>query len=41
MQHDKKVREGKTRFVLLQSIGNAVVTDDVAPPLIKEVLAEK
>ena len=41
MQHDKKVREGKTRFVLLQSIGNAVVTDEVAPPLIKEVLAEK
>jgi len=40
MQHDKKVREGKTRFVLLKSIGNAVVTDDVAPSLIEEVLTE-
>jgi len=41
MQRDKKVREGKVRFVLLQSIGNAVVTDDVPPSLIKEVLAQK
>jgi 3-dehydroquinate synthase len=40
MQHDKKVREGKTRFVLLKSIGEAVVTDDVAPSLIEEVLME-
>jgi len=40
MQHDKKVREGRTRFVLLRSIGDTVVTDDVPPSLIKEVLAE-
>ncbi len=40
MQHDKKVREGKARFVLLRSIGNAVVADDVAPSLVEEVLAE-
>jgi len=40
MQHDKKVREGKARFVLLKSIGNAAVTDDVTPSLIKEVLTQ-
>ena len=40
MQHDKKVREGKARFVLLKSIGDAVVTDDVSPTLIEEVLTE-
>ncbi|HEY50648.1 MAG TPA: 3-dehydroquinate synthase [Dehalococcoidia bacterium] len=40
MQHDKKVREGKTRFVLLKSLGNAEVIDDVAPSLIEEVLTE-
>jgi len=40
MQHDKKVREGKVRFVLLKSIGNALVSDDVSPALIKEVLME-
>ena len=40
MQHDKKVREGRVEFVLLKSIGNTVVTDDVSPSLIREVLAE-
>jgi len=40
MQHDKKVRAGKTRFVLLKSIGNAVVADDVSSSLIEEVLTE-
>ena len=40
MQHDKKVRAGKTRFVLLNKIGDAVITDDVSPNLIREVLTE-
>ena len=39
MQQDKKVRDGKARFVLLKSIGNAVVDDDVSPDLVKEVLS--
>jgi 3-dehydroquinate synthase len=39
MQHDKKVREGKARFVLLKSLGNAVIDDDVSPDLVREVLA--
>ncbi|WP_374681580.1 3-dehydroquinate synthase [Accumulibacter sp.] len=30
MQHDKKVRDGKLRFVLLQGIGQAVVSDAAA-----------
>jgi 3-dehydroquinate synthase len=40
MEYDKKVRAGKVRFVLLKSIGNAVVIDDVPPSLIKEVFGE-
>ncbi|NQT04594.1 MAG: 3-dehydroquinate synthase, partial [Dehalococcoidia bacterium] len=40
MKHDKKVREGRVEFVLLKSIGDTVVTDDVSPSLIREVLAE-
>ena len=40
MKHDKKVREGRVEFVLLKSIGDTVVADDVSPSLIREVLAE-
>ena len=40
MEHDKKVRAGKVRFVLLKSIGKAVVADDVPPSLVEEVLGE-
>ena len=39
MQHDKKVREGRVEFVLLKSIGDTVVADDVPPSLVREVLA--
>jgi 3-dehydroquinate synthase len=38
MRHDKKVRQDKIRFVLLKSIGNAFIADDVDPALVKEVL---
>ena len=38
MQHDKKVREGRVEFVLLKSIGDTVIVDDVPPSLIREVL---
>jgi 3-dehydroquinate synthase len=38
IKHDKKVREGKIRFVLLKSIGNAFITDKVESGLIGEVL---
>jgi 3-dehydroquinate synthase len=38
IKHDKKVLNDRVRFVLLQTIGSAVVTDDVRPELVKEVL---
>jgi 3-dehydroquinate synthase len=39
MGHDKKVRQGRINFVLLKSIGEAFITDDVPPVLVEEVLA--
>ena len=39
MQHDKKIVDDKIRFVLLKSIGDAFVSDEVSPSLVKEVLA--
>jgi len=41
MYHDKKVVGGKIRFVLLRSIGEVFVTDEVSLSLVEEVLAEK
>lgn len=38
MKHDKKVQEDKIRFVLLKSIGEAFITDEVSPSLVEEVL---
>jgi len=40
MRHDKKIREGKLRFVLPRAIGNVFVTDEVNLSLVKEVLGE-
>ena len=39
MKHDKKVLRDKVRFVLLKSIGDAFITDEVSPSLVEEVLA--
>jgi 3-dehydroquinate synthase len=38
IKHDKKVLNDRIRFVLLQDIGRAFITDDVKPELVKEVL---
>jgi 3-dehydroquinate synthase len=38
MKHDKKVLKDKIRFVLLKSIGNVLVTDEVSPSLVEKVL---
>ena len=38
MRHDKKVRQDKVRFVLLKSIGNVLITDEVNPSLVEQVL---
>ena len=39
MKHDKKVLRGKVRFVLLRSIGEAFIAEEVSPTLVEEVLA--
>jgi len=38
MRHDKKVRQDKVRFVLLKSIGDVLITDEVNPSLVEQVL---
>jgi 3-dehydroquinate synthase len=38
MKHDKKIQQNKIRFVLLKSIGDAFITDEVSLSLVEEVL---
>lgn len=38
LQSDKKVKDGRVRFVLPTEIGTAIVTDQVAPEIITQVL---
>jgi 3-dehydroquinate synthase len=38
MEHDKKILEGKIRFVLPKSIGNVFISDEVTPSLVEQVL---
>jgi 3-dehydroquinate synthase len=38
MRHDKKVASDTSRFVLLKSIGDARIIDEVSPSLVEEVL---
>ena len=38
IKHDKKVLHDRVRFVLLKSIGNAIISDEVEPGLIGEEL---
>ncbi|MFC1936992.1 3-dehydroquinate synthase [Chloroflexota bacterium] len=40
MGHDKKVLSGKMRFVLPRSVGEAIITDEVSPSLVEQVLAD-
>jgi 3-dehydroquinate synthase len=40
LQGDKKVRDGRVRFVLPTAIGAVQIRDDVTPELIRRVLAE-
>lgn len=39
MQHDKKVKAGKIRLVLLKALGNAVLTSDYEPAQLTRVLS--
>lgn len=40
MSHDKKVKLGQIRLILLKSLGDAVITDEFDPDLLTAVLAE-
>ncbi len=40
MAQDKKVQDGRLRFILARDIGEAFVTDDVPPDLVKALLTE-
>ena len=40
LSRDKKVKEGKIRFILATEIGKVEIRDDVPPEVIKEVLQE-
>jgi len=39
MKHDKKILQGRIRFVLPKSTGNVFISDEVTPSLIEQVLA--
>ena len=38
MEHDKKISEGKIRFILPRSIGKVFISDNVGLPLVRQVL---
>jgi 3-dehydroquinate synthase len=38
LSHDKKVKDGKVRFVLPEKIGKVVIRDDVDPDIIRRIL---
>ena len=38
MIFDKKVKDGKVRFILLDRIGHAIIKDDVPPTLLREAI---
>ena len=40
MTHDKKVSQGKIKFVLPEKLGKVIITDEVKPSLVEEVLRD-
>ncbi len=40
MKHDKKIVQGKIKFVLPKRIGEAIITDEVSVSLVEQVLGE-
>lgn len=40
MRHDKKVSQGRIRFVLPRAIGEVFVTDEVSPSVVEQAVAE-
>ncbi|MBI2848396.1 MAG: 3-dehydroquinate synthase [Chloroflexi bacterium] len=41
MKHDKKVLQGKVRFILPRTIGEVFITDGVDPEIVEQVLRER
>ncbi len=41
IKHDKKVKDGKVRFVLLKTVGNVFISDEVTEDIMREVLFGK
>ncbi len=41
MQHDKKVHDGRSRLVLLQRLGHAVLTDQAPLAQVRQAIAER
>ncbi len=40
MKHDKKIMQGKIRFVLPKTIGEVLTTEEVSPSIVEQVLVE-
>jgi len=38
MKHDKKMRDGRTYFILVNAIGDAFVSGDVPPDAVETLL---
>jgi 3-dehydroquinate synthase len=41
MAQDKKVKRGRLTFILLKAIGQAVVSSDVEPSMVRDFLVRK
>jgi 3-dehydroquinate synthase len=41
MAQDKKVKRGRLTFILLESVGRAVISPDVEPALVRDFLKAK
>lgn len=41
MKHDKKILQGRIRFILPESIGKVFVTEEVSPSLVEEALSSR
>ena len=40
MQHDKKISQGRIKFILPKKMGEVFITDEVSPSLVEEVLQD-
>ena len=40
MGHDKKIMQGKVKYILPETIGKVFITDEVDPSLVEQVLVD-